>query len=119
MNDLRDMLMPMPFSFSRPVYPVLAYCGVLIPVGAQTATPTTVGITNFSLVPTPVNLALGSQLTWTNTDDATHTVVSDDGKFKSLNLPTNAKFSVSRQAAGTYTYHFSIHPRMKGSVAME
>jgi len=42
-----------------------------------------VKIDNFSFTPQTLTVAVGATVTWTNRDDIPHTVVSNDGVFKS------------------------------------
>jgi plastocyanin len=48
-----------------------------------------------------------------------HTVVSDDGKFNIGNLQHGDSGSMVFNQVGTYAYHCSIHPSMKGSVTVK
>lgn len=53
---------------------------------------------------------------WTNGGDFTHTSTSDQGFWDSGNLDPNGAGTYERdfQQAGTFHYHCSIHPKMKG-----
>ena len=77
-----------------------------------------VSIDNFSFRPQTLTVAVGTTVTWTNRDDIPHTVVSDDGVFKSKARDTDEKFSYTFDQAGTYPYHCSIHPKMTGQVVV-
>jgi plastocyanin len=78
-----------------------------------------VKIDNFSFGPTPLTVAVGATVTWTNRDDIPHTVVSTEKLFKSKVLDTDEKFSYTFTKAGTYPYFCSIHPKMTGSVVVQ
>jgi uncharacterized protein (TIGR03118 family) len=87
---------------------------------APMATTQALNISNFTFIPDPVTITSGSTLVWTNQDGATHTVVADDGSsFKSSGLATNGTFSVQLTTPGTYPYHCSIHPFMKGTITVK
>jgi plastocyanin len=75
-----------------------------------------VTIDNFSFRPQTITVVVGTTVTWTNRDDIPHTVVSDDGVFKSKARDTDEKFSYTFDKAGTYPYHCSLHPKMTGQV---
>jgi plastocyanin len=77
-----------------------------------------VTIDNFTFRPQTLTVAVGATVTWTNRDDIPHTVVSDDGVFKSKARDTDEKFSYTFDKAGTYPYHCSIHPKMTGQVVV-
>jgi len=78
-----------------------------------------VKIDNFSFTPATITVKAGTQITWTNADDIPHTVVSDEGVFKSKVLDTDEKFTFTANKPGTYPYFCSIHPKMTGKVVVE
>ena len=75
-------------------------------------------VDNFSFTPATAAVPVGTTITWTNHDDIPHNVVSPDQKFKSPVLDTDETFSHTFEAAGTYKYYCSIHPRMTGQVVV-
>ena len=77
-----------------------------------------VSIANFAFAPASVTVAAGTTVTWTNADNTEHTVTADDGSFKSDKLGTGAAFSQTFTKAGTFAYHCSIHPSMKGTITV-
>jgi Icc protein len=81
------------------------------PVGTRDVT-----IDNFSFSPATTSVPVGTTVTWTNRDDIPHTVVSTEQKFKSHPLDTDDRFSYRFDAAGSYKYFCSIHPKMTGQV---
>jgi len=88
---------------------------------AQQAPPAAVEvrIDNFSFGPAALTVPAGTTVTWTNRDDIPHTVVSNDGAFKSKVLDTDEKFSFTFSKPGTYPYFCSIHPKMTGKVVVQ
>ncbi|HEX9096950.1 MAG TPA: plastocyanin/azurin family copper-binding protein [Candidatus Dormibacteraeota bacterium] len=67
--------------------------------------------------PTPIQITVGSTVTWTNTTAPTHTATSDTGAWSTGNIASGAtSASISFPTAGTFTYHCAIHPSMTGSV---
>ena len=75
-------------------------------------------VDNFSFAPAMAAVAAGSTVTWTNRDDVPHNIVSTEQKFKSPVLDTDEQFSHTFDAAGTYKYFCSIHPKMTGQVVV-
>ena len=59
-------------------------------------------IDNFRFAPTPIDVAAGGKLTWTNKQNVEHTVVSDDGKFRSGVFGLNDTFSTKFTAPAMY-----------------
>ncbi len=111
----------------KPTYPILTACALLAVLAfftAQrdlTASPPTaaIQIDNFSFTPATLTVKAGTQITWINSDDIPHTVVSEDQAFKSKVLDTNDAFTFRLTRPGTYSYFCSIHPKMRGKVVVE
>ncbi|SRR5260370_22807650 len=78
-----------------------------------------VKIDNFVFGPQAITVAVGTTVTWTNSDDIPHTAVSTDGVFKSKVIDTDEKFSYTFTKAGTYSYYCSVHPKMTGQVLVK
>jgi plastocyanin len=83
------------------------------------AAPPIVIARDFMFAPVTLTIKAGSTVTWKNTDDEPHTVVSDTGLFRSSALDTNESFSFSFEKPGTYHYACSIHPRMVGTIVVQ
>ena len=75
-------------------------------------------VDNFSFTPTTATIPMGTTVTWTNRDDIPHTVVSTEQKFKSPVLDTDQRFSHTFDAAGSYKYFCSIHPKMTAEIVV-
>ena len=89
---------------------------------AATSGGNAIAIKNFAFDPVPLAVKTGTAVTWTNQDSAPHTIVSDAGSpvpFSSNSLSTGASYSFTFTQPGTYTYHCSIHPSMKGTVVVQ
>ena len=78
-----------------------------------------VKIDNFAFGPQAITVPVGTTVTWTNSDDIPHTVVSTEGVFKSKVMDTDEKFSYKFTKAGTFPYFCSIHPKMIGKVVVQ
>jgi plastocyanin len=82
----------------------------------------TITIKNFAFNPSSLTVKTGTVVTWVNNDGVTHTIVSDTGSpvpFSSDSLSPGASYTVTFTQAGTYTYHCSIHPSMKGTIIVQ
>src|SRR6201982_428861 len=77
-----------------------------------------VKIDNFVFGPETITVPVGTTVTWTNSDDIPHTVVSTEGLFKSKVLDTDEKYSFTFSKAGIFPYFCSIHPKMTGKVVV-
>jgi plastocyanin len=79
----------------------------------------TINIKNFAFDPSSLTVKSGTVVKWTNNDGASHTIVSDSGSpvaFSSDSISSGASYSFTFTQPGTYTYHCSIHPSMKGTI---
>jgi len=85
--------------------------------GASGAVPSGV-ILNYTFVPGNSTLQPGQNFTLYNEDVLTHTFVLDDKSVDSGAITPGASFAFSLSNPGTYTYHCSIHPAMKGSITV-
>jgi plastocyanin len=81
--------------------------------------PAAVSIENFAFAPDALTVPIGTTVTWTNNDNASHTVISDTPAFESPSLPKGGDWSFTFDKAGVYKYHCTVHPGMKGTVTVE
>jgi plastocyanin/predicted lipoprotein with Yx(FWY)xxD motif len=86
---------------------------------APAAQPQAIKIASFAFSPASVTVDVGTKVTWTNSDTAGHSVTSDTGLFNSPTFGNGETFSFTFTASGTYAYHCSIHPSMKGTVTVQ
>ncbi len=92
-------------------------CLLLLPlIGADPVGGAAVSIRNLQFNPAAVQIKVGQSVSWTNNDDRDHTVVADDGSFRSGNLKPGGSFSYRFTKAGDFSYGCGYHPRMHGSV---
>lgn len=99
--------------------PPVAPAAAVSPAATQAEAPGIVIARDFMFAPVTLTIKAGSTVTWKNTDDEPHTVVSDTGLFRSSALDTNESFSFSFDKPGTYHYACSIHPRMVGTIVVQ
>jgi plastocyanin len=77
-----------------------------------------VEIIDFGYQPASTDVATGATVTWTNTGSAPHTVTFNDGSVDSDTLQAEATFEHTFASAGTFEYHCTIHPQMRGTVTV-
>jgi plastocyanin len=85
-------------------------------------------LTDTAFQPNPVQVSVGSTVTWTNDDSQPHTVTSGqnaqpDGKFNSSPnfnplMAPGQTFSHTFAEAGQYPYYCALHPNMVGTVSV-
>jgi amicyanin len=79
---------------------------------------TAVAIENFAFNPPSLSVRPGTTVTWTNRDEEPHTIVANDGSFRSPGLDGNGTYSYTFRSAGAFDYVCSIHPFMHGTVVV-
>lgn len=94
------------------------------PSGGSSGTPVSIVrgaevLTTTAYAPNPVTVAVGSSVTWTNTDSTTHTSSSDTGAWNSGSIPPGGTFTTTFNSPGTFKYHCSLHPNMIGTVTVQ
>lgn len=85
----------------------------------ETPASRTVTIDNFVFQPMTLEITRGTTVTWVNRDDIPHVVASTTGLFKSRALDTDASFSYTFTAVGSYEYFCSVHPKMTGKIVVK
>ena len=94
------------------------------PVAPSPATPASITIDvaemngPYSFFPSPATLRSDQVIVWKNTDIVTHHLVLDDGSVDTGRLAPGTISQPETVAAGTRTYHCTIHPSMVGTVVV-
>ena len=79
----------------------------------------TVTIKNFDFAPMALTVSAGSTVTWRNDDEEPHTVVSQDGLFRSAAIDGGQTYAFKFDKPGTYKYVCTIHPKMVGTIVVK
>jgi plastocyanin len=79
----------------------------------------TVTMKSLAFTPSTLTVKQGANVTWGNADSTTHTVTSDTGLFDSGNLSPGDSFTHQFNATGTFLFHCTIHPSMKGTIVVQ
>lgn len=79
-----------------------------------------VKIANYAFSPDKITIKVGTKVTWTNSDVVQHNVAMDDGADgpSSPMLGKGDTYTYTFAKAGTYNYHCTPHPYMKGMVVV-
>ena len=88
------------------------------PAPTATSTAPVVHIANLSFAGGNVRVPVGTTVRWVNEDQVTHSVTADDGSFDSGLIEPGQPFERTFQQAGTYAYHCTPHPFMRGAVVV-
>lgn len=74
-------------------------------------------ITNYAFASQVVKVKKGTTITWTNKDNAPHTVTSDQGEeLDSPVMNQNDTFRKTFESTGVFYYHCTPHPNMIAAV---
>ena len=88
-----------------------------------------VGIQDFSFSQSPVTIAAGAAVRWTNSGPSAHTVTSNTGVWNSGSISppsgggaygggSGGTYQRTFNTAGTYAYHCAFHPQMQGTITV-
>lgn len=77
------------------------------------------GMRNLAFFPGTIEVAAGTTVEWTNNDPLQHSVTADDGSFWSGLVAPGGTWRHTFTRPGTYTYHCTPHPFMKGTVVVK
>jgi plastocyanin len=85
---------------------------------AATETTLSARVEDFSYEPARLEVQRGATVTWTNQGQVIHTVTANDGSFDSGEIDSGAKGSITFSRPGTYEYHCTPHPFMRGVIVV-
>lgn len=75
-------------------------------------------IEDFVFNPKTVTIKVGTTVKWSNKDESSHRVTSDDGSWGSNSLSKGDSFFYTFTQAGTFSYHCGVHPSMTGTIVV-
>jgi plastocyanin len=76
------------------------------------------GMRNLAFVPARTEVTAGTTVEWTNNDPLAHSVTADDGSWDSGLIQPGHTWRRTFTQPGTYAYHCTPHPFMKGTVVV-
>lgn len=79
-----------------------------------------VQMANFAFAPRVLAVSAGDSVTWTNQDEAPHTVTTTSGP-RSISSPMLSKgqsFTYTFVVPGTYSYYCAVHPDMRAEIVV-
>lgn len=84
---------------------------------AQASGVKSVDINHFAFHPPTLTIKRGGKVTFTNSQNVTHTASS--GSFDTKRIAPGSSVSVQFDKKGTFVYHCKIHTFMKGKIVVE
>ena len=73
-------------------------------------------IINYTFNPEEKNITAGDTIVWVNQDSVYHSIFSDTNMFASDSIAPGGNYSHTFEVSGTFDYHCSLHPNMKGTI---
>lgn len=97
-----------------------AAAGRDVPLAPVAATSHSVQIANFAFAPQVLTVTAGDSITWTNQDEAPHTVTTTSAPraISSPMLSKGQSFTFRFTVPGTYSYYCAVHPDMRAQVVV-
>ena len=94
--------------------------GIVVAIGSRKgeAAEAQIVVDNFTFAPTPLNVTVGTTVTWVNHDDIPHSIVCPTLKVKSHPMDTDESFAYKFEQAGTYDYICGLHPHMHWQIVV-
>jgi plastocyanin len=92
------------------------------PPSSNQPTEGAITIKNMMFTPSQITVAKGGTVTWTNNDTTAHKVVDDlsnVGGPNSGDIAPGATYSFTFNKTGSFQYHCSIHPSMRGTIVVK
>ncbi len=86
---------------------------------APIPTTVSVSINNFAFAPNSLTIHKGDTVTWTNNDAAGHTITGNSGGPASGTIAKGQSYSYTFLTVGSFPYHCTIHPMMKGVIVVQ
>lgn len=75
-----------------------------------------VSISDYAYDPSPLQIAVGTTVAWTNNDPVPHSASALDGSFDTGNIAPGESVSLTFTVAGSFDYTCLYHPNMAGTV---
>ena len=110
------MSIRMKVTFTLAVLTAAMACGSYKTPTSPTTTGVSATIASNGFMPNPINVGVGTTVTWTNNDSTAHAVMADGAALDSGMIAPGGTFSHLFPSAGTVTYHDAANPNMVGTV---
>jgi plastocyanin len=101
----------------RVIWIAITTLGLVLAAPASSAT-TTISIKRAGFAPASVTINQDDAVTWTNNDTIDHQIVANNGSFASPILKAGKSWTRTFRSGGTFRYHDSLHPALKGTVVV-
>lgn len=76
-------------------------------------------IVDFAFRPTPLRISAGTRVTFSNRGATVHTATQNGGGFDTGRIRPGKAAGVTFKRPGTFLFHCTIHPFMKGKIVVD
>lgn len=83
------------------------------------AKPTEVHLADNQFQPPMLTVSVGTMVRWINRGQHPHTVTADDERWTSGELGPGEAYGYTFTRPGTYSYHCTVHPDMRGTITVK
>jgi plastocyanin len=88
--------------------------------GSASASASAITIKDFKFAPATLTVRPGARIAVTNEDSAPHTVTADDGhSFDTGTLQQGSSKTITAPSTGSFAFHCTVHPFMKGQLVVK
>jgi plastocyanin len=91
----------------------------LVPTGPVAGTLRTSAMQGLQYTDATLEIEVGTTIEWKNEDPLPHTVTADDNSFDSGVINNGQVWRFTFTRPGTYAFHCTLHPFMKGTVVVK
>ncbi|HXI19533.1 MAG TPA: cupredoxin family copper-binding protein, partial [Gemmatimonadales bacterium] len=91
----------------------------MVPSGPVTGRLVRTGMQSLAYDQPRLEIAVGTTIEWKNNDPVAHTVTADDSTFDSGSIEAGQVWRYTFTRPGTYMFHCTPHPFMKGTVIVQ
>jgi plastocyanin len=96
----------------------LLLASLIVPAVARSDDAAQIKIDNFKFGPDKLTVVKGTEVTWANQDDISHSIVLAALGVRSKVLDTDKSFSYQFEKTGTFSYICGLHPFMHGQIVV-
>jgi plastocyanin len=90
-----------------------------VPTGPVAGTVVSSAMVGLQFTMKMIEIATGTTIEWKNEDPVVHTVTADDNAFDSGNLEAGQVWRYTFERPGSYPFHCTTHPFMRGTVVVK
>jgi plastocyanin len=76
-------------------------------------------LTTTAYIPNPINVSMGTTVTFVNNDNVAHTATSQNNLWDTGDIQPGRSQSLTFRSTGSFPYYCIYHPRMVGTITVQ